>query len=298
MSALPRHDDGDKRWRREYPMSRLSSWRAGGLARLVFSPESVEDLPAAFAADSPPPLFVGLGSNLLVRDGGYDGVVVRTAPGVAAMRLGDGGEVYAEAGVACPKLSRFCGEHGLVGAEFFAGIPGSVGGALAMNAGCHGDDTWGRVTAVLLADGNGLRKCRRDAFTADYRRVSPADGIFYAAAWFRFKAGTTAQWRTRTRALLRHRSDTQPLGSACAGSVFCNPPNDHAGRLIEHCGLKKTRVGDAEVSDKHANFIINRGTATATDIENLIELVRARVAEKTGVKLRLEVRIVGERKTT
>lgn len=289
-------------WRADYPMSRLSSWRAGGRARWLFTPANVADMDALSASPSggestsgESPLFVGHGSNLLVRDGGYDGIVVRTAPGLSALRREEDGRVYAAAGVGCPKLAKFCAANGLAGGEFFAGIPGTVGGALAMNAGCHGEETWGRVDAAAVIAQGGVAETRRpDAFSISYRNVRAADAPLFVGAWFCFMESESAAVRRKLKELLQRRSETQPLGAATAGSVFCNPPGDYAGRLIEQCGLKGARVGGASVSTKHANFIVNDGGATAANIEELISLVRHRVADSTGVALRPEVRIVGK----
>jgi UDP-N-acetylmuramate dehydrogenase len=287
--------------RRDEPMARHVSWRAGGAAARAYFPADLADLAAflgALRADEPV-LFVGLGSNLLVRDGGFDGTVIFTHTGLKTLRLDDDGLIYAEAGVASPKVARFAANHGCAGAEFLAGIPGTVGGALAMNAGCYGGETWNMVQRVLTVDraGRVRRRTARD-YHIGYRHVGlrRAADEWFVAAWFSLPAGDGQAARARIKELLQKRIASQPLQLPNAGSVFRNPPGDHAARLIEAAGLKGLAVGGARVSEKHANFIVNaQGRATAGDIEALIEQVRAAVRDKFGVDLVREVRIVGER---
>jgi UDP-N-acetylmuramate dehydrogenase len=211
------------------------------------------------------------------------------------------GLVYAEAGVASPKLARFAAMHGCAEAEFLAGVPGTVGGALAMNAGCYGGETWRYVARVEVLQRDGSFAVRTPAdYTVGYRSVQRGggdalDGIF-TAAWFRFPLGDATAAREGIKSLLARRIATQPLNLPNAGSVFRNPQGDHAARLIEACGLKGYVIGGARVSEKHANFIVNpEGRASAADIETLIEHVRDIVRTTTGVTLEPEVRIVGER---
>jgi len=284
-------------------LARYVSWRSGGRARRLYRPADLDDL-SMFLARLPadePLLFIGLGSNLLVRDGGYAGTVVVTHAAGCHPELLDG-RLYAEAGVASPKVARFAARHNLAGAEFLAGVPGTVGGALAMNAGCYGAETWDIVERVLTIDRCG-RQRRRDAaeFATGYRRCALKDGTrlgeveWFAAAWFRLAPGDGAASRARIKDLLARRVATQPLALPNAGSVFRNPPDDHAARLIESCGLKGLARGGARVSEQHANFIVNpKGAARAADIEWLIETVRATVRERSGVDLVAEVRIVGD----
>ncbi len=217
----------------------------------------------------------------------------------AALAVADG-LVYVDAGVASPKLARFAALHGCADAEFLAGIPGTVGGALAMNAGCYGGETWRYVARVEVLGRDGRFDVRMPAdYAIGYRSVrrfdgAPADGIF-TAAWFRFPPGDGVKARARIRALLARRIATQPLGLPNAGSVFRNPAGDHAARLIEACGLKGFAIGGARVSEKHANFIVNPDRrARAADIEALIGHVRTSVKAATGVDLEPEVRIIGE----
>jgi UDP-N-acetylmuramate dehydrogenase len=283
---------------RDEPMSAHVSWRTGGRADLFYAPADLEDL-ALFLRQLPaeePVLFVGLGSNLLVRDGGWRGTVVLTHAAAHRPRM-EGALVYAEAGVASPKVARFAAMHDLEGAEFLAGVPGSVGGALAMNAGCYGGETWDIVERVLAVDRAGrIVERSREDFEIGYRHCapSPAREEWFAAAWFRLRKGDGESSRGVMKNLLARRIATQPLGLPNAGSVFRNPPRDHAARLIESCSLKGLQRGGARVSEKHANFIVNpKGAARAADIEWLIEHVQRVVLEMQGVALQTEVRIVG-----
>jgi UDP-N-acetylenolpyruvoylglucosamine reductase len=283
-------------------LAKFTSWRAGGAADTLYRPADRDDL-ARFLRQLPkttPVTALGLGSNTLVRDGGVRGaVIVMHDPG-AALAVADG-LIYVDAGVACPKLARFAAMHGCAEAEFLAGIPGTVGGALAMNAGCYGGETWRYVARVEVLGRDGRFDVRTpDDYSIGYRSVrrrdgTPPDGVF-TAAWFRFPGGDGTKARTRIKELLAKRIASQPLGLPNAGSVFRNPTGDHAARLIESCGLKGYAIGGARVSEKHANFIVNPdGDARAADIEALIAHVRATVAAKTGVDLEPEVRIIGER---
>jgi UDP-N-acetylmuramate dehydrogenase len=285
--------------KRDEPMGRHVSWRTGGPADLFYVPADLQDL-GAFLSQLPPEepvLFVGLGSNLLVRDGGWRGTVVLTHAAARRPHM-DGVLVYAEAGVASPKVARFAALHGLEGAEFLAGVPGSVGGALAMNAGCYGGETWDIVERVATVDRSGrLVERPRADFEVGYRHCAlrSAHEEWFAAAWFRLAPGDGDASRGVMKELLARRIATQPLGLPNAGSVFRNPPGDHAARLIELSGLKGFARGAARVSEKHANFIVNpHGAARASDIEWLIEHVQRMVYQLQGVVLQTEVRIVGE----
>ncbi len=292
-------------WEAHVAMARHVSWRAGGLARRAYTPADLDDLAAMLAqlpADEPL-LFAGLGSNLLVRDGGFNGTVVFLHAALNVLRVeflpGVGEVIYAEAGVASPKVARFAANLGC-DAAFMAGIPGTVGGALAMNAGSYGAETWPCVVQGCTIDRQWRRHIRTSAdFDIGYRHVAPRDadaqGDVFAAAWFRFPTQDKAVARETIRSLLEKRVATQPLRWPNAGSVFRNPPGDFAARLIEATGLKGLRIGGAEVSTQHANFIVNRdGAATANDIETLIATVQRRVVAATGVQLIREVRIVGD----
>ncbi len=297
MNAVEHDKSLRGEWREHEPLARYTSWHVGGPADRLYRPADVDDLAAALAslpADEPV-FWLGLGSNVLVRDGGIRGTVIVTRQLLQAMEFLGRGRVRAEAGVACARLARFCAQHDLVGAEFFAGIPGTVGGALAMNAGAWGGETWPQVEAVETVDRAGvLRERPPEDFRFGYRSVEGPAGEWFVAARFAFEAGDGEAARRRVRELLAERGRAQPTGVRSCGSVFRNPPGDHAARLIEAAGLKGTRIGGAGVSEKHANFIINHGDASAADIEALIERVRDAVEQASGVRLEPEVRVVGE----
>ncbi len=278
------------------PMSKHTSWRLGGPADRYYVPADLDDLCAFLAALEPDVdvLWVGLGSNLLVRDGGIRGVVIAPLGALDGLELRDDGRVYVECGISCARLAKFCNRHGLGGGDFFAGIPGTVGGALAMNAGAFGGETWRAVERVTMVDRGGhLVERGVDAFDVGYRQVDGPQREWFVAAEFGF-APRAAGEQSNIRELLRRRNETQPIGQPSCGSVFKNPPGDHAARLIEAAGLKGHRLGTAQVSDKHANFIISSAQTTAADVEALIGFVREQVRERFGVELETEVRIVGE----
>ncbi len=309
---------------RDEPMSRHVSWRAGGAAQRVYQPADLADL-QHFLRQTPTDeslIAVGLGSNLLVRDGGFRGTVLLMVGALTELRM-DGQYIYAQAGVPGAKLARFAASNNLCGGEFFVGIPGTVGGMLAMNAGCYGGETWQKVRRVQVLTRRGeLMERTPQEYEIGYRHVKriqdsgfmirdgvrSAEGVtesciphpeacdeFFVGAWLKLETGDVEAARKEIKTLMEKRSASQPLQLPNAGSVFRNPPGRHAAKLIEECGLKGKRVGGAQVSEKHANFIVNVDKATATDIENLIEEVRAEVESKTGVQLHPEVRIIGER---
>ena len=284
------------RIRHNEPMSRHTSWRVGGPADIYFQPADVQDLADFLAGlDSATEIhWVGLGSNLLVRDGGLRGVVIATHRGLSNLERLDNGMVRAEAGVVCAKLARRCARWKLGPAEFFAGIPGTVGGALAMNAGAFDGETWQQVTALETVDRTGqIRTRQRIEFEVSYRHVKMPAVEWFVAGLFDFEEQADASV-DGIRKLLARRKESQPIGLPSCGSVFRNPLDDHAARLIEASGMKGLRLGGAEVSGKHANFIINTGDATADDVERLINKIRNQVREEQGVELVAEVRIVGE----
>jgi UDP-N-acetylmuramate dehydrogenase len=290
-------DAFEPRVKRNEPMSRHTSWHIGGPADLYFSPNDREDL-LAFLGTVPEgtPLFwLGLGSNLLVRDGGIRGMVIDTQAGLTRLERVNDTTVTCEAGVPCARLARQCIRWGLAPAEFLAGIPGTLGGALAMNAGAFGGEIWPRVRSVDVCDARGNSR-RRDAreFRYGYRHiVPPAPGEYFLAAALEFenRPGITEE---AMRELLARRKETQPIGEWSCGSTFTNPPGDHAARLIEAAGLKGTRIGDIMVSPKHANFLVNVEAATAADVERLVALVQQEVKRMFDVDLTPEFRTVGE----
>ena len=309
--------------RHRVAMSKHTSWRAGGLADRTYQPADLADLQVFLRGlpASEPVYTVGLGSNLLVRDGGLRGTVLLLHGALKELRMDNANTIYVEAGVPGAKLARFAAAHNLTGAAFFAGIPGTLGGMLAMNAGCYGSETWQHVSRVqVLTRGGELLERKPQDYKIGYRhveKIGKGEGLrdkgvnlqcsdttllsfsllqaeIFVYATLNFASGDGDVERKAIKELLSKRIASQPLDLPNAGSVFRNPAGDHAARLIESCGLKGKRIGGAQVSEKHANFIVNAGNASAADIENLIDEVRATVAAQTGVSLHPEVRIIGE----
>jgi UDP-N-acetylmuramate dehydrogenase len=280
------------------PLSRHTSWHAGGPADAFYTPRSVDEL-GRFLSSLPntvPVFWLGLGSNTLVRDGGLRGVVISLHLGLDRLERQGDDQVHADAGVPCARLARQCAKWLLGPAEFFAGIPGTIGGALAMNAGAWGGETWPHVVEVDVIDRRGERRTRQAReYRYGYREVHPpVPEEWFVGARFVFAPAPAAS-ADRLRDLLVRRRETQPIGAWSCGSTFTNPPGDHAARLIEATGLKGFRIGGAIVSPKHANFLVNEGDATAADIEALIYHVRDEVERHHGVRLSTEVKIVGDR---
>lgn len=281
-------------------LAKHTTWRVGGTAEWFYEPADVIDL-ARFMQQLPadtPVFWLGLGSNLLVRDGGIPGVTILTAGLLNDIKLIDEQLIYVEAGVSCAKLARFAARHNLTGTEFLAGIPGTMGGALAMNASAWGNHTWSLVKQVETLDRQGQRQQRPvNDYKIGYRQVTGPPNEWFIATILRLTqySGLVEERQARVRALLTKRNDTQPIGLPSCGSVFRNPSGDYAGRLIEQAGWKGKVLGGAQVSEKHANFIINGGRATATDIEALIEQIRESVQQNYGIELITEVHIVGQK---
>lgn len=279
------------------PLARYTSWRVGGNADQLFIADSVEDL-QVFLSTLPkdqPVHFIGLGSNLLVRDGGVRGTVIVMHQALSELRV-DGEWMYADAGVTCGKLARYCANQSKQGAEFMAGIPGTVGGALAMNAGCYGTETWEIVAQVKTIDMAGNVHTRsKNEYVPTYRHVQfPVENEWFLGAWFALETGDAKESTQKIKQLLATRLASQPLNMPSAGSTFRNPEGTFAAKLIEECGLKGFTMGGAQVSEKHANFIVNLGHATAMDIELLIQHVKETVLAQHGVALHQEVRVIGE----
>ena len=279
------------------PLARYTSWRVGGRADQFYIPADLDDLRTFLQSldASEPITFIGLGSNLLVRDGGVRGTVVLMHNVLTALRM-EGDLVYAESGVTCAKLAKFSAKEAKQGAEFFAGIPGTLGGALAMNAGCYGSETWNVVKRVTTINRRGELNTRDAAeFVPTYRHIEmPVADEWFVAAWLALAVGDAHEAAQKIKTLLAKRLASQPLNLPSAGSTFRNPEGDYAARLIEASGLKGYVIGGAQVSEKHANFIVNIGGATALDIELLIKHMRDTVLEKQGVALQQEVKVLGE----
>lgn len=281
------------------PLADYTTWRVGGKAKCLYKPRGIDDL-AAFVQALPhnePLLWLGLGSNSLIKDNGFPGTVIVTQGALNEIQVMDNNTVRVQAGVSCAKMARFCARNNLVGGEFWAGIPGTMGGALRMNAGCFNGETWSLVTEVetITRDGQ-IHKRTPDEFEVAYRHVSGLrEDEWFVSATCSLSAGDKETSLKRIKELLARRAETQPTSEHNCGSVFRNPPNHFAAQLIESCGLKGISIGGAMVSQKHANFIINHeGKARASDIESLIALIQTKVFEETGFQLRQEVHTLGE----
>ncbi|MGR8929765.1 MAG: UDP-N-acetylmuramate dehydrogenase [Gammaproteobacteria bacterium] len=280
------------------PLAKYTSWRVGGPAQRMYIPKDKVDLIRFVASlpESEPVYWIGLGSNLLVRDGGIRGTVINTRNRLKDMRLIDSERVYVEAGVPCAHVARFCSDLGLTGAEFLAGIPGTMGGALAMNAGAFGGETWQIVDCLEVLNHRGeVIDRNHDEFEVAYRSVKGLHNEWFLSAQLLLSHGDSEASQQHIKALLEKRNASQPTNRPTCGSVFKNPPGDFAARLIESCGLKGYSVGGAMVSEKHANFIENCGNATAVDIETLIEHIQEQVHSRFGIALQTEVCRVGDK---
>ncbi|UCC55338.1 MAG: UDP-N-acetylmuramate dehydrogenase [Gammaproteobacteria bacterium] len=289
--------DWQGEFRYDEPMAAHSSWHTGGSARYFYQPESIDDLCAFLRGldTDEQLLWLGLGSNLLVRDGGFSGTVIYTFGALSMTEWLADDILRAGCGVTCSKVARLTAKAGFTGVEFLAGIPGTMGGALAMNAGAFGGETWSHVAAVETVDRQGVLHTRPpEDYRIGYRRVTGPANEWFVAAHLRLEQGDVQAAQDNIRKLLARRNATQPTQQYSCGSVFRNPPGDHAARLIEAAGLKGATVGGAKVSEKHANFIINTGSATAADIETLINQVQGTVEQLYSIRLEPEVRIVGD----
>lgn len=277
-----------------------TSWHIGGVAQRFYCPPSA-NLLADYLSLLPaelPVTWLGLGSNVLIRDAGIKGAVLGMRQ-LQQLYQREDGAIVAEAGVTCAKFARFCSRLGFPDAAFFAGIPGTIGGALAMNAGAFGGETWEWVEAITVMNRQGLSQVQTPTdYHIGYRTVKPtkehgAANVFVEGV-FRFKHQHNSDGLGNIKELLRKRGATQPIGTLNCGSVYRNPPGDFAARLIEECQLKGYRVGDAMVSQKHANFIINCQKATAHDVELLMATIESSVLDKFGIRLQTEVKILGQ----
>lgn len=281
------------------PLAHYTTWRVGGPARLLYKPKDVDDLSVFLQAcpANEPIVWLGLGSNSLIKDQGFSGIVIVTQGCLSGMKQISDDLVRVEAGVSCAKMARFCTRKFLTGGEFWAGIPGTMGGALRMNAGCFNKETWEVVVEVETINRSGERRIRKpDEFQIAYRNVTGlAPSEWFVAATCRLVPGDQAHSAEMIKELLARRAATQPINEYNCGSVFRNPPNQFAAQLIESCGLKGHKIGEAMVSTKHANFIINHeGKATAKNIEDLIAFVQKTVYSQKGIKLIQEVHVIGE----
>ncbi len=278
-------------------MKPFTSWHIGGEADRLYWPLHLADL-QQFLKNIPsaePLTWIGLGSNILVSDDGIAGTTLITQGVLKEMTLISPTQVRAEAGLSCAQVARFAAKHDLVGGEFLAGIPGTVGGALLMNAGAFGGETWEKVTQVETINRHGEISLRPASdFQCSYRQISGLKpDEWFVAAYFDFTPGDGKESLSKIKALLERRAETQPTGEPSCGSVFRNPAGHHAARLIETAGLKGHTIGEAQVSTKHANFIINTGEATAADTLALVRLIQKTVLAQTGIELHPEFKWVG-----
>ncbi len=280
------------------PMQRHTSWRVGGPADRFYLPGTLEDLQGFLRHFAVPPLtWIGLGSNVLVRDAGLRGTTICLANTLDQIVLAENDLLRVGAGAGAVKIAHFAAKAGLAGAEFLAGIPGTLGGCLSMNAGAHGGDTWSLVEWVEVIHPHGeIQRLAPQNFQIGYREVYGHGDACFVAAGLRLIPEESTAVMQRLRAWQEKRAATQPLEWPSCGSVFRNPAGDHAARLIEAAGLKGKARGQAEVSSQHANFIINRGDARAADIEALVEDVQIQVQQQFGIRLKAEMRILGEAK--
>lgn len=277
------------------PLKDYTSFRIGGPADVLVEPADVDDVARLVRQTKAQklPLFVVGGTNLLIRDKGIRGVVVHLGK-LRAIREEPGAVLYAEGGVGMPTLIGYAIRHSLAGLEWAAGIPGTVAGCVVMNAGTRLGEMKDSVKAVRLVNRKGeIIDIPASEIPFAYRRATLPVGIV-VGVWVQLKAGVRAEVEKVVKDYLHYRRDTQPLTLPSAGCVFKNPSKDSAGRVIDLAGLKGAQVGDAQVSDKHANFIVNQGQASAKDVLALIRKVRAAVARRTGVKLELELKVVGQ----
>jgi UDP-N-acetylmuramate dehydrogenase len=277
------------------PLKEYTSFHIGGPADVLVEPVDVEDVARLTKQtyEQALPLFVLGGTNVLVRDKGIRGVVVSLAK-LRAIKEEPGSVLYAEGGVGMPTLIGHAIRRSLAGLEWAAGIPGTVGGCVVMNAGTRLGEMKDSVKAVRIVSSKGaLIHCPAESIDFRYRRATLPPGVV-VGVWLQLRAGVRSDIGQIVKDYLHYRRNTQPLTLPSAGCVFKNPLNDSAGRLVEAAGLKGTSVGDAQVSTKHANFIVNQGHASAADVLSLIKKVRARIARKMGIKLELELKIVGE----
>ena len=277
------------------PLKEYTSFRIGGPADVLVEPLDVEDVVRLVtqAHAEKLPIFVVGGTNLLIRDKGIRGVVVSLAR-LRASKEEPGSVLYAEGGVGMPTLIGTAIRRSLAGLEWAAGIPGTVAGCVVMNAGTRLGEMKDSVKAVrIVTPAGALITCPAEEIEFSYRRATLPPGIV-VGVWLQLKPGVRSDIEKVVKDYLHYRRDTQPLALPSAGCVFKNPPNDSAGRVVEFAGLKGAHVGDAQVSNKHANFIVNQGNASAKDVLALIRKVRAQVARKIGVRLELELKLVGQ----
>lgn len=299
MNAKIDHTDAIK-VQHDYPLAPFTSWRIGGCAQYLIQPQSITDL-SQFIKTLPTTIattWLGLGSNVLIADEGVSGLVIHSRH-LKNLILNDDETIYADAGVTCAKFARFCARNGFNDGAFFAGIPGTIGGALAMNAGAFGGETWDWVQKAHIMQTDGTLAVRESCdYDFGYRSVclKGKPGLekeAFVGAVFKFPKQQTTEGLDKIKELLRKRAQSQPIGTLNCGSVYRNPPGEYAAKLIEGCGLKGLTVGQACISEKHANFIINQGEASSKDIMQILQEIEATVLAKYQITLEREVRLIG-----
>lgn len=281
-------------------MHQLTTYQVGGPVEVLWEARDLMTLKEVIrylSAESIPYSVLGKGSNLLVTDNGIDGVMILLKGSLATINKGpDDSLVWAGGGVHLTDLMKWCRQKGMSGLEFMAGIPGTVGGAVVMNAGAFGQEVGEKVKTIQLVGSDGTEvSVNRSDLEFSYRRLHVQKGSAIVNACFQLSRSTQDKVADKMGDFLKTRRETQPLGDPSAGSVFKNPPGDHAGRLIDKAGLKGRKIGGAVVSEKHANYILNKGNATAKDILSLMELVRFEVKRTSGISLEPEIKIVGKK---
>jgi len=281
--------------RKNVSLKEYNTWKVGGKAEYFFEPKNLDDLITFLKnINKKNVTFLGNGSNVLIRDGGINGFVICLKSSLNNYKLKQNNEFIFEAGLSCMKIAQITARENFTGLEFLCGIPGSLGGALAMNAGCYGGNVWEYVTSVDLIDkkGNILKKTKED-FKISYRKINLDKDLFFISATFSLKENLLKNSSSIIKEYLKDRRSKQPTGQPSCGSVFKNPENSHAASLIDSLGLKEYKIGGAQVSKKHANFIISNKTASSLDIENLIEYIQKKVYEKKKIYLETEVKFIG-----
>ena len=281
---------------RDAPLAPFTWFRTGGRAETLFRPADIEDL-RDFLGNLDPDIdvtVIGIGANLLVRDGGVPGVVIALGRPFSNIAFGDAGRVEAGAGTLGVALARACRDRALAGAEFLSGIPGTLGGALRMNAGAYGSEVSDIVIDARLVDRGGeLHSLSKTELAMSYRHCAVPEGWIFVSACFRGTPGDSSEITCRMAMIARRRRSDQPIQVRTGGSTFKNPPGTSAWKLVDAAGCRGLSVGGARVSERHCNFLINDGAATAADIETLGETIRARVLAHSGVNLEWEIRRIG-----
>ena len=284
-------------YRESFYLSNVTWFNVGGPADVLFKPKDVDDL-AAFLQEKSlevPYMVLGVGSNLLVRDGGIRGVIIRLGREFADILFKDE-ELMVGAGALDANVSKYCADKGLKGLEFLSGVPGVIGAALAMNAGAYGREISDCLIKLEALDKNGKKIIiNKEDCGFKYRSNSLSDDLIFTKAYFKVSKGNREEIQAKIQEIQQQRESTQPIRSKTSGSSFKNPPGKKAWELIDQAGCRGLRLGDAIISEKHCNFLINLGNATASDIENLGELVRQKVFNKSGIMLEWEIKIVGEK---